>query len=137
MWNVHRMSIKIEHRNLEIRKTHDFFVQVRNFLLPMSLKVFDIRRETHNLSILAFSSTPRPPIRVATATKVSVSKRKPTISFGVLSQLSSLSSNSQNPPRASGAWRHSHSLNPVSHLGLLWHLWVTLPLSPRVSEHLC
>ena len=41
VWNVHRMSIKIEHRNLEIRKTrNDFSVQVRNFLLPLSLKVF-------------------------------------------------------------------------------------------------
>ena len=40
VWNVHRMSIKIEHRNLEIRKTrNDFFVQVQNFLLPLSLKV--------------------------------------------------------------------------------------------------
>ena len=29
-----------EHRNLEIQKTlNDFFVQVRNFLLPLSLKV--------------------------------------------------------------------------------------------------
>ena len=34
------MSIKIEHRNLETRKMrNDFFVQVRNFLLPLSLKV--------------------------------------------------------------------------------------------------
>ena len=41
VWNVHRMFIKIEHRNLEIRKTrNDFFVQVRNFLVPLSLKVF-------------------------------------------------------------------------------------------------
>ena len=34
------MSIKIENRNLEIRKTrNDFSIQVRNFLLPLSLKV--------------------------------------------------------------------------------------------------
>ena len=40
MWNVHRMSLKIEHRNLEIRKTlDDFFVQVWNFLLTLSLNV--------------------------------------------------------------------------------------------------
>ena len=38
---------------------------------------------------------------------------------------------SQNPPCASGAWRHSHSLASVSHLGLLWHLWVTCPLYVR------
>ena len=38
MWNVYRMSIKIKHRNLEIRKTrNNFSVQGRNF--------FDIRRE--------------------------------------------------------------------------------------------
>ena len=56
VWNVHRMSVKIEHRNLETRKTlDDFFVQVRNFLLPLSLKVL---RHKHNLSILAFSSAP-------------------------------------------------------------------------------
>ena len=35
------MSIKIEHRNLKIRKTrNDFLVQVRKLLLPLSLKVF-------------------------------------------------------------------------------------------------
>ena len=35
------MSIKIEHRNLEIRKTrNDFSVQVRNLLLPLSLNGF-------------------------------------------------------------------------------------------------
>ena len=40
VWNVHRMSMKIEHKNLETRKTlDDFFVQVRSFLLPLSLKV--------------------------------------------------------------------------------------------------
>ena len=34
------IHIYIEHRNLEIRKyTYDVFVQVRNFLLPLSLKV--------------------------------------------------------------------------------------------------
>ena len=39
-WNVHRMSIKIEHRNLETRQTrNDFFSPVRNYLLPLSLKV--------------------------------------------------------------------------------------------------
>ena len=44
------MSIKIEHRNLEIRKTrNDFSVQVRNFLLPLSLKVLRHKeRDTHS-----------------------------------------------------------------------------------------
>ena len=42
VYNGHIMFIYIyiEHRNLEIRKTRkEFFVQVRNFLLPLSLKV--------------------------------------------------------------------------------------------------
>ena len=39
-WDVHKY-IYIEHRNLEILKnTYDFSVQVRKFLLPLSLKVF-------------------------------------------------------------------------------------------------
>ena len=50
VWNVHRMSIKIKHRNLEIRKTrNDFSVYVRNFLLPLSLKVLRHKeRDTHS-----------------------------------------------------------------------------------------
>ena len=55
------MSIKREHMKLETRKTlNDFSVQVRNLLLPLSLKVLRLRRERHNLSILAFSSAPHP-----------------------------------------------------------------------------
>ena len=41
-WNVHRMFITYIHRTKESRNTkntYDFFVQVRNFLLPLSLKV--------------------------------------------------------------------------------------------------
>ena len=58
------------------------------FLLPLSLKVFNIRRERHNLSILAFSSVP--PTRVAPATKVSASKRKLTVFPQGRSHLNSL-----------------------------------------------
>ena len=46
----------------------------------------------------------------------------------VSSQLSDFFKFSQNPPRTSGAWRHSHSLASVSHIGLLWHLWLSRPL---------
>ena len=61
MWNVHRMSIKIEHRNLEIWKTrNDFSVQVRNFLLPLSLKVLRHKeRDTHSF-YSGFFIPPRP-----------------------------------------------------------------------------
>ena len=54
------MSIKIEHRNVEIRKTrNDFSVQVRNFLLPLSLKVLRYKeRDTHSFYSGFFVCTP-------------------------------------------------------------------------------
>ena len=71
------MSIKIEHRNLEIRKTrNDFSVQVRNLLLPLSLKVLRHKeRDTHSFYSGFFICTPllrhRP--------KASASKQKSTL----------------------------------------------------------
>ena len=53
------MFITYIHRTQESRNTkntYDFLVQVRNFLLPLSLRFFDIRRERHNLSMLTFPS---------------------------------------------------------------------------------
>ena len=125
------MSIKIEHRNLEIRKTrNDFSVPVRNFLLPLSLKVLRHKeRDTHSL-YSGFFICP-PPSRTAPATKAtglaSASKRKPNVfSRGRSNSTNWLFQNPQNPPRASGAWRHPHSVAPVSHLGYCdiseWHV---------------
>ena len=56
VWNLHRMSIKIEHRNLEIRKTrNDFSVQVRN------IKGFDVRKgDTHSFYSGFFICPPTP-----------------------------------------------------------------------------
>ncbi len=50
----------MEHRNLEIRKTrNDFLVQVRNFLLPLSLKVLRHKeRDTHSFYSGFFICTP-------------------------------------------------------------------------------
>ena len=61
--------IYIEHRNFETRKTrNDFLVQVRNFLLPLSLKVLRHKeRDTHSF-YSGFSICP-PPTRVAPATR--------------------------------------------------------------------
>ena len=63
--------IYIEHRNLEIRKTrNDFSVQVRNFLLPLSLKVLRHKeRDTHSFYpgfficplLISCDTCPRPP----------------------------------------------------------------------------
>ena len=65
------MSIKIEHRNLEIRKTrNDFSVQVLNFLLPLSLKFLRHKeRDTHSFYSgfficpppISCDTCPRPP----------------------------------------------------------------------------
>ena len=118
MRNVHRMSITCihKHRDLETRKTlDDFLVQVRNFLLPLSLKIHRHKeRNTHSFysgfSIWLF----RPPTRVAPATRPlawlrRASESQPSSPGAELNSTDFLQ-NSQNPPRASGAWRHSHSL---------------------------
>ena len=82
MRNVHGMFIYIyiEHGNLETRKTrNDFFVQVRNFLLPLSLKVLRHKEGEARSFYSGFFSCPPPHThtRVAPATNVSASKRKP------------------------------------------------------------
>ena len=81
-----------EHRNLETRKTlDDFFFQVRNFLLPLSLKVIRHKeREAQSFDSGFFICPPPPPTRVAPATKVSASKRKPTVFPWGRSHLNSL-----------------------------------------------
>ena len=91
MWNVQRIYIKIEHRNLEIRKTrNDFSVQVRNFLLPLSLKVFR-HKEREAQSFYSGFFICLPPTRVAPATMATglapASKRKPTVFSRGRSQL--------------------------------------------------
>ena len=115
MWNAHQMSIKIEHRNLETRKTlDDFFVRVRNFLLPLSLKVLWYKkREAQSFYSGFFICPPPHSTRVAPATKVYASKRKPTVFPRGRFHLNFFKI-SPNPPRSSGAWRHPHSVTPLS-----------------------
>ena len=106
----------MESRNTE--NTYDFYVLERNVLLPLSFNVFQHKeRERHNLSILAFSSAPLP--------------SRATPAKGLREQLSS---NSQNPPSASGAWRHLHCVAPFLISGYCdiseWHV-----RSARVDFH--
>ena len=67
----------------------------------LSLKVSTYGREIHILSILAFSSAP-PLTRVAPATKISASKRKSTVLFGVQFSTNWLF---QNLPKSSARFR--------------------------------
>ena len=72
MRNVHRMFITyihIEHRNPETQNTYDFLIQVRIFLLPLSLKVFRHREKEAQSFYADFSICPLPPTLVAPATR--------------------------------------------------------------------
>ena len=74
-YNIHIYIYNTEQRNLEIRKTrNDFSVQVRNFLLPLSLKVlWHKERETPSFYSGFFICTPQhvwhPPLRSPWASK--------------------------------------------------------------------
>ena len=104
-WNVHYIWIS-KHEN-----TYDFFFQVRNFLLPLSLKVLRHKeRNTHSFYSGFFIC---PSISMRHLPKASASKRKSTVfSRGRSQPHSQIFSKSPNPPRASDAWRHSHLLAP-------------------------
>ena len=82
---------------------------------------------------MAFSSAPTPPPNTCDTRHKGLREQAKTNSLlprQVSSQLTDFFKISQNPPCTSGAWCHSHSQASVSHLGLLWHLWVTRPLCP-------
>ena len=119
----------VEHRNLKIQKKtrNDFFVQVRNFLLPLSLKVFRHKEwEAQSFYSGFFICT-----RNTCDTKVSASKRKRTVFPRGRSHLNSLTFSKSPKILRALPVRDVIRAIPVSHLGLLWHLWVTRPLRPH------
>ena len=125
-YNVHIYNI--EHRNLETPKIlDDFLVQVRNFLLHLSLKVLRHKEREAQSFYSGFFICP-PPNSCSTHHKdlreQAKTNRLPLRQ--VSSQLTNFFKISQNPPRASGAGRHSHSLASVSQLGYCdiseWHV---------------
>ena len=125
----------MEHRNVETRKTlTTSLFRYETFYYLWVQRFFDIRRERHNLSILAFSSAPR---LVRQLPKASAIKWKSTVSFGVQSStlltfFRFLKSSARIRCVTSFAL-----CNPVSHLGLLWHLWVTHPLRVCARVNTC
>ena len=94
-YNVHKFFIY----NIGIPKhknTYDFFVQVRNFLLPLSLKVFRHKeRDTVFLCWLFHL----PQTTCDTCRQASASKRKSTVFFRGKAQLTDFSQISPNHPR--------------------------------------
>ena len=130
------MSIKIEHRNLEIRKTrNDFSVQVRNFLLPLNLKILRHKEwDTHSFYYGFFICPPPPLVRHLPKASglASVSKCKPTVFSRGRIQLNFLQ-NSPYPPRASGVWHHSDLLAPFP----IWAIVTSLSDTSAPVAHAC
>ena len=115
--------IKIEHRNLE--------VQVRNFLLPLSLKVFRFKeREAQSFYSGIFISPT--PISCDTCPRPQrAGEGQPS---RPVSSLNSTYWLFQNLPNSFAGFRCVTSFalcSPVSRLRLLCHLWVTRLLHPR------
>ena len=81
----------------------------------------------HILPILAFSSAPPRPSRATPAQGFCEhAKANRLLPRQVSTQLTDFFKISQNPPRASGAWRHSHLLAPFPTSGYCdiseWHV---------------
>ena len=138
VWNGHIMFIYIYiyiHRTLESRNTkntYDFLVQVRNFLLPLSLKVLRHKeRDTHSFFSAFFICIP--PSR---ATPAQGLREQAKVNRLLPRQDSTLITDFWKFPkilRALPVHDVIHTASPVSHLGLLWHLWVTRPLRSCVN----
>ena len=128
--------IYIEHRNLETRKnTYDFSVLVRNFLLPLSLKVFRHKEKKAQSFYPGFFICLLHLVRHLP--KASASERKSTLLVRCL--VSTLLTFFKFP-KSSVRFRCVTSFalaSPVSQLGLLWHLWVTRPLRSRAHVNTC
>ena len=132
MRNVHRMFITYIHRTQESRNTkntYDFLVQVRNFLLPLSLKVLRHKERETQSFYAGFSICPRPTRVAPVAHKFVWPQRAPKVEPSrseSSSQLTDFFQIPQNPPRTLPVHYVIHI--PKSYQGFLfWHLWMTHP----------
>ena len=150
MRNGHIMFIYIyntENRNLEIRKTrNNFFVQVQKVILPLSLKVLRHKeREAQSFYSGFFICTHPPPPNMCGTRHKGLREQAKTnclpprqVSSQLVRCLVSTNWLFQNLPKSSARFRCVTSFalcNPVSHLGLLWHLWVICLLCARAWTH--
>ena len=135
--NGHRMLAthihNVEHRNLEIRKHNDLFVQVRNLFITFELKV-STQRERQSFYVGFFiwplsRAAPMPRKFLSPQRAPKVEPPRSASSFNSLNF-------SSKSPKSSASFRcvTSRALrHPFHHLRLLWHLWVTRPPRMRVT----
>ena len=124
--------IYIEHRNLETRKTLTTSqFRYETFYYPLNLKVFRHKEREAQSFYSGFFICP-PPISCDTCPRPPrASESQPSSSEAGLNSTNWLF---QNLPKSSARFRCVTSFalaRPVSHLGLLWHLWVTRLLRLR------
>ena len=126
---------KIDIGNL---KTRNFtkLVQLRNFLLPLSWRLFDMRRERHTIFLCwlllhrQLSTQPTRGARSAQSRLASPSSESQPSSSKAGTQLTAFS---QISAHASGAWRHPNTLVPI----LIWDFILTsLNDTPALILHL-
>ena len=117
-----------------MKNTYDFLVQVRNFLLPLSLKVLRHKeRDTHSF-FSGFSISP-PNTCAPVAMTLQASESQPSSPEAELNSTNWLFS---NPPKSSthdsSAWRHSH---PQVLSGIFILTSVNDASSSHTCQHLC
>ena len=131
---VKRTSNVHKDRNLEIRKTrNDVSVQVRNVLLPLSLMVFR-HKEIEAQSFYSGFFICSAPSRAAPATRPRELAKANRLVRSLVSTILTFI----KFPKSSARFRSVTSFtlaSPVSHLGLLRHLWVTRLLCARALTH--
>ena len=137
MWNVHYIyTYNFGSRNT--KNTYDFLFQVRNFLLPLSLKVpRHEERDTHSF-YSGFFICPPPSRAAPVAYKFVWPQRAPKVNPSRSESSSQLNWLFSNPSKSSAHFRCVTSFalrSSVSHLGYCdiseWHV-----RSARACEHL-
>ena len=144
MWNrhnVHKMfiNIYIEYRNLETRKTRNWFrYETFYYLWVKGFSTWGEReRDTVFLCwLLLHRQLSTQLTRGARCAQIRLASPNSESRLFGLEAGTQLTAFSQISAYASGAWRHSHPLVPKSYLKFLfWHLWMAHPLRARVNTY--
>ena len=148
IWNVHRITyIRRTQESRNTKNTFDFLVQERNFLLPLSLKVFRHKeRDTYSFYAVFFifptTTTITCGARSAQIRLASASPESRLFSFGPQD------STNWPPSKSPKSSARALPVDDVIHIPksqfsiwgfLFWHLWTTHPPHARVNTcaHVC